>query len=102
KLRVSFVRDGIESAMAQAKAAAGEKDVTVVGGADTARQCIRAGLADELEIGIAPVLLGEGLRVCEGLGSGPIELGEIRGMEYAELDGVGRWSLTCGIMWSAS
>jgi dihydrofolate reductase len=61
-LRVTFITDGLESAMQKAKAAAGERDVTVVGGASTAQQCIQAGLADVLEIGIVPILLGNGLR----------------------------------------
>jgi dihydrofolate reductase len=80
-LRIAFVTNGIESAIAQAKAAAGDKDVTVVGGADTAQQCLRAGLVDELEIGIVPVLLGEGLRFFEHLGDEQIELERIRVLE---------------------
>lgn len=66
-LTFTFVTDGIESAVRQAKAAAGDRDVTVVGGASTTRQCLRAGLADELHIDIMPVLLGDGLRLFEGL-----------------------------------
>ncbi len=62
RLTVSFVTDGIESAIAKAKAAAGDKQVTVVGGASTAQQCLRAGLVDEIHIGIVPIFLGEGLR----------------------------------------
>lgn len=73
-LTFTFVTDGIEHAIAQAKAAAGDKNVMVIGGAQTAQQCIRAGLADELSIGIVPVLLGEGLRFFEHLGDEPIEL----------------------------
>jgi dihydrofolate reductase len=61
-LSFTFVTDGIESAVAQAKAAAGERTVTVVGGASTAQQLLNAGLVDEIEVGIAPVLLGGGLR----------------------------------------
>lgn len=52
RLTFTFVTDGIESAIAQAKAAAGEKDVTVIGAASTAQQCLKAGLADELHIDI--------------------------------------------------
>src|SRR5262245_53232659 len=48
KLSVTFVTDGIESAIAKAKAAAGDRDVTVIGGASTAQQCMQAGLVDEL------------------------------------------------------
>ena len=62
RLTVTFVTGGIESAIAQAKAAAGDEQVTVVGGAQTAQQCLRAGLVDEIHIGIVPVLFGEGLR----------------------------------------
>ncbi len=62
QLTVTFVTDGIASAIEQAKAAAGDKQVTVVGGAQTAQHCLRAGLVDEIHMGIVPVLLGEGLR----------------------------------------
>jgi dihydrofolate reductase len=65
RLTITFVSDGIASAIAQAKAAAGDKHVMVVGGANTAQQCLRAGLVDEIHIGIVPVLLGEGLRFFE-------------------------------------
>jgi dihydrofolate reductase len=61
-----FVTDGIESAYEQARAAAGEKDVAVAGGASVAQQCLRAGLLDELQVHIAPVLLGEGVRLFDG------------------------------------
>jgi dihydrofolate reductase len=56
----NFVTDGIHSALAQAKAAAGERDVCVAGGAQTAQQFLKAGLLDELQLHIAPVLLGGG------------------------------------------
>jgi len=62
RLTVTFVTDGIESVIRKAKAAAGDKQVTVVGGANTAQQCLRAGLVDEIHMGIVPVFLGEGLR----------------------------------------
>ena len=65
KLTLTFVTSGIEKAIEQAKAAAGNKQVTVVGGANTAQQCLRAGLVDEIHMGIVPVLLGEGLRFFE-------------------------------------
>lgn len=74
KLTITFVTDGIESAIAQAKLAAGAKDVTVIGGPSTMRQCIQAGLADELHIDIMPILLGEGLRLFEDFGLPPIQL----------------------------
>ena len=65
QLTVTFVTDGIESAIEKAKAAAGDKQVMVIGGANTAQQCLRAGLVDEIHIGIMPVLFGEGLRFFE-------------------------------------
>lgn len=65
RLMLTFVTDGIESAIKKAKAVAGNKQVTVVGGANTAQQCLRAGLVDEIHLGIVPVLLGEGLRFFE-------------------------------------
>lgn len=62
----TFVTDGVESAIEQAKAAAGDKDVSVGGGASTAQQCLRAGLLDELQIHVAPLLLGGGIRLFDG------------------------------------
>ena len=64
-LTVTFVTDGIQSAIEKAKTAAGNKDVMVVGGANTAQQCLRAGLVDEIHMGIVPVLFGEGLHFFE-------------------------------------
>ena len=72
----TFVTDGIESAMAQAKAAAGDKDISVAGGADVIQQCINAGLLDELQIHVAPVLLHGGVRLLENLSN--IKLEKIR------------------------
>ncbi len=63
----TFVTNGIESALAQARRAAGDKDVSFAGGADTARQYLRGGLVDEMEINLAPVLLGEGERLFDGV-----------------------------------
>ena len=61
----TFVTDGIESALDQARAAAGDRDVTVAGGADVIQQVLRAGLLDELQIHLAPVLLGGGVRLFD-------------------------------------
>ena len=58
--------NGVEEAVAQAKAAAGDKDVSVMGGADTIRQALEAGLVDQLTIIVAPVILGAGKRLFEG------------------------------------
>jgi len=81
KLTVTFVTAGIEKAIEQAKAAAGNKQVTVVGGASTAQQCLRAGLVDEIHIGIVPVLLGEGLRFFEPGGNEQLKLEKTRVFE---------------------
>lgn len=64
----TFVTDGIESALDQAREAAGGKDVMLGGGADVAQQYLRAGLVDEMEIHFVPVLLGGGERLFDGVG----------------------------------
>jgi dihydrofolate reductase len=61
-----FVTDGVESAFEQARAVAGGKDVAVAGGANVVQQCLRAGLLDELQVHVAPVLLGDGVRLFDG------------------------------------
>lgn len=72
---VHFVTDGIESAVRQAKAAAGGKSVGVHG-ADTIQQLLNAGLLDELAIDIAAVLLGSGVRLFDHLDAVPAVLGD--------------------------
>jgi dihydrofolate reductase len=62
----TFVTDGVESAFEQARAAAGDKDVAVAGGANVVQQCLRAGLLDELQVHVAPMLLGDGVRLFDG------------------------------------
>jgi dihydrofolate reductase len=69
-LWVTFVTDGLESAVAQATAAAGDRAVTVVGGGDLNRQLLAAGLADELRVDVMPLLLGGGRRLLDGLPPG--------------------------------
>ncbi len=69
----TFVTDGIESAVEQAKALAGEKDVAV-GAASIVQQCMRAGLLDEIHIDLVPVLLVGGVRLFDHLGTGSIDL----------------------------
>ena len=64
----TFVTDGIESALDQARAAAGDKDILIAGGAEVAQQYLKAGLLDEIQLHVAPVLLGDGVRLFDGLG----------------------------------
>lgn len=70
----AFVTDGIRSALSRAKAAAGDKDVSLAGGANVIQQYLSAGLLDEIEIHLVPVLLGGGRRLFENTGREPIEL----------------------------
>jgi dihydrofolate reductase len=76
-----FVTDGIESALEQAKEAAGGKDVRLWGGADVARQYLAAGLMDELELHVVPILLGDGARIFAGLGNAGVQLEQVRAVE---------------------
>ena len=62
-----FVTDGIESALEQARAAAGEQHVSIGGGADVAQQYLNAGLLDEFQLHVVPVFLGAGTRLFDGL-----------------------------------
>jgi dihydrofolate reductase len=66
ELFCTFVTDGVESAVARAAEAAGERAVSVVGGVDLNRQLLAAGLVDELHVDVMPVLLGAGLRLFDG------------------------------------
>jgi dihydrofolate reductase len=68
-----FVTDGIESALEQARAAAGDKDVSIAGGASAVRQYLAAGLLDELYLHIVPVVLGAGERLLEDVGDPKLE-----------------------------
>ena len=65
----TFVTDGIESALAQARQAAGGKDVALAGGASASRQYLQAGLVDEMLLHQAPILLGSGERLFDGVGA---------------------------------
>ena len=78
----TFVTDGLESALEQAKAVAGDKDVGV-GAASIVQQCIRAGLLDEIHIDLVPVLLGGGVSLFDHLGTGPVDLERTRVIEGA-------------------
>ena len=76
-----FVTEGIESALEQAKEAAGGKDVSLGGGASAGQQYLAAGLLDELEISVVPLLLGAGVRLFDNLGGATVELEQIRAIE---------------------
>jgi dihydrofolate reductase len=69
----TFVTDGIESALAQARDAAGEGDVAIAGGAATVNQYLAAGSIDELRLHVAPVVLGTGERLFDGVGAMDLE-----------------------------
>jgi dihydrofolate reductase len=71
----TFVTNGIEAALEQARRAAGGKDVSLAGGAKAAQQYLAAGLVDEMEISLVPTLLGSGERLFEGTGD------DLRGLE---------------------
>ena len=64
----TFVTEGIEAALEQARAAAGDRNVSLAGGASIAQQYLKAGLVDELQVHVAPVFLGDGVRLFERLG----------------------------------
>lgn len=76
-----FVAGGIERALAQARTAAGDRDVGIVGGANTIQQLIKAGLLDELRIHLVPELLGDGTRMFERTGAEPSDLERTRVIE---------------------
>ncbi len=69
-----FVTEGIHMALERARAAAGERNVSVAGGASTVNQFLAAGLIDELRVHIAPVILGAGERLFEGVPTTSLEL----------------------------
>jgi dihydrofolate reductase len=73
----TFVTDGLEAALARAQDAAGAKDVNVMG-ASTSRQLLVAGLVDEIQINLVPVLLGDGARLFDGLGPAGPQLERLR------------------------
>jgi dihydrofolate reductase len=79
-----FVTDGIEPALAQARAAAEDQDVVIAGGASVVQQYLRGGLVDELTVSVAPVLLGSGTRLLESLS----------GIELEQIDAVGAPGVT--------
>src|SRR4051812_12761941 len=79
--RYHFVTDGIGSALEQAREAADGKDVMLWGGAEVVNQYLAAGLLNELELHIVPVLLGGGARLFDDLGGANIKLEQVRAVE---------------------
>ena len=77
-LTFTFVTSGPEAAIQQARAAAGDRDVMIIGGASTVRQCIETGLVDELDIDVMPVVLCEGQRLFDDVCVQPIKLERMR------------------------
>jgi dihydrofolate reductase len=75
----TFVTDGIESALAQAREAADGEEVAIAGGAATVRQYLAAGLIDELRLHVAPVILGAGEWLFDGIGDPTLEPLDVRG-----------------------
>ena len=78
---LTFVTDGTESALAQARESAGDKEVLVAGGAEAAQQYLAMGVVDEIDLHIAPVLLGGGRRLFENLGATPPAVELVRTIE---------------------
>jgi dihydrofolate reductase len=76
-----FVTEGIEFALARATEAAGGKDVMLWGGAQVINQYISAGLLDELELHVVPVLLGDGARLFDRVGAADVHLEQVRAVE---------------------
>jgi len=83
-LSFTFVTDGVESAVEQARDAAREKDVQGIGGAQLAQQLIAADLLDQIHLSLLPVLMGEGLRLFEHLGSEQRQLEKIKSIDSVE------------------
>ena len=77
----TFVTDGIESALAQARAAAGARDIVIGGGANVAQQYLAAGLIDEANVSVVPRLLGAGERLFDHLGGAALGLEQLRVIE---------------------
>lgn len=73
-----FVNDGIESALDQAREAAGDRDVRIAGGGATILQYVNAGLIDEFTIALSPVFFGSGVRLFEGVDAGRVALELVR------------------------
>jgi len=76
-----FVTEGIERTLKQAEEAAGGKDIMLLGGANAAQQYLKAGLLDEIHLHLVPVLLGEGIRLFENIGTEQINLEQMSVIE---------------------
>jgi dihydrofolate reductase len=76
-----FISDGVEPALAQAKEAAGEADVWLAGGASVVNQYLAARLVDEIDISIAPLILGGGARLFDGIGRDAVRVEQVRAVE---------------------
>jgi dihydrofolate reductase len=76
-----FVTDGIDSALTRAKDGAKGRDVSLAGGASVVNQYLSAGLVDEIDVSIAPLLLGAGERLFEGLDRETLKLKQIRAVD---------------------
>ncbi|CAN5189502.1 dihydrofolate reductase family protein [soil metagenome] len=77
RLSLTFVTRGIEEAVSRAKEAAGGKDIQVIG-ANTIQQCLNAGLCDELQLDVIPVLIGKGLRLLENIDTDKVKLERVK------------------------
>jgi dihydrofolate reductase len=77
----TFVTDGIEAALELARAAAGDKNVGIWGGANIIRQYLKAGLLDEMQIHLIPILFGDGIQLFEGLDPEGIELRKVSSID---------------------
>lgn len=75
----TFVTDGIEAALQQAREAAGEADIAIAGGAETMNQYLATGAIDELRLHVAPVVLGDGARLFDGVGELELEPTDVGG-----------------------
>jgi dihydrofolate reductase len=80
-----FVTDGIEAALERAREAAGGKDVMLWGGGNIVQQYLAAGLLDELELHVVPVLLGGGAGLFDNLGDAEVRLEQVRAVEGARV-----------------
>jgi dihydrofolate reductase len=76
-----LVTDGIGSAYAQARSAAGERPISIAGGASCARQAIEAGIIDEVDLQVNPVILGSGERLLDSVAPGQPQLELVRVLE---------------------